>query len=332
MDAGLRASWDAVREGLADGAAEADVPTLVASTLPELLQDASAAAFLERDIAAVAGLRTAVACAAALGRRPGDPARLRAIAAAAAAAESRRRVARRGRGQGAAARGRHPRSGRPRGRRRGGRRRRCARAGRPGRDQSVVGGAAAQERGGSSRARRRRRRADAVRTAYRRVVEAGRRAVGPGSTGPDVSVLVEAMAPPGVELLVAARRDAVVPRSWSASAASGPSCSTTSRSSRCPPRRRASRRRCAALRGFGVLAGARGSRAGRHRARSRARRGSGRSAARRGAHAARAQPGHRPAGRRRRARRGRAAIARRTAGIEGAGSGAAHALLRFSVG
>ena len=85
MDAGLRASWDAVREGLADGGGGAAVPALVASTLPELLRDDSAAAFLDRGIAAVAGLRTALACAAALARPAGDAARLRAIAAAAAA-------------------------------------------------------------------------------------------------------------------------------------------------------------------------------------------------------------------------------------------------------
>ena len=66
MEAGLRASWDAVREGLADGAAGGAVPALFASTLPELLQDASAAAFLDRGVPAVAGLRTALACAAAL--------------------------------------------------------------------------------------------------------------------------------------------------------------------------------------------------------------------------------------------------------------------------
>ena len=83
MDPGLRESWDAVREGLADGAVGAAVPALVASTLPELLLDASAAALLERGVPAVAGLRTALACAAALQRAPGDPARLRAIAAAA---------------------------------------------------------------------------------------------------------------------------------------------------------------------------------------------------------------------------------------------------------
>jgi acetate---CoA ligase (ADP-forming) len=59
---------------------------------------------------------------------------------------------------------------------------------------------------------------EAVRAAYRRVAEAGRRAVAGTDAAPgelaasiDIAVLVEAMAEPGVELLVAARRDAVVP-------------------------------------------------------------------------------------------------------------------------
>ena len=59
---------------------------------------------------------------------------------------------------------------------------------------------------------------DAVRAAYRAVraaADAALRAAdgaGPAGTRPDdAGVLVEAMAPPGVELVVAARRDAVVP-------------------------------------------------------------------------------------------------------------------------
>ena len=77
MEAGLRASWDGVREGLADGAAGAGTPALVASTLPELLQSDSAASFIARGVPAVAGLRTAVACVAALRRPAADPERLR---------------------------------------------------------------------------------------------------------------------------------------------------------------------------------------------------------------------------------------------------------------
>src|SRR6185312_10809321 len=54
-------SWDAVREG----ATAADVPVLVASTLPELLDDAAAWGLGQAGVAAVAGLRTGLACAAA---------------------------------------------------------------------------------------------------------------------------------------------------------------------------------------------------------------------------------------------------------------------------
>jgi len=82
----LQPGWDAVRAGLADGADGAPAATLVASTLPELLPDRVAAEFLARGIPAVAGLRTALACAAALQRPPADPARLRAIAAVAGGA------------------------------------------------------------------------------------------------------------------------------------------------------------------------------------------------------------------------------------------------------
>ena len=81
-------SWRAVREGLIAGAARTDVPVLVSSTLPELLDDAAAWRFASHGIAPVAGLRTGVLCADALRREPGDGARLRAIAGAAAAVAS----------------------------------------------------------------------------------------------------------------------------------------------------------------------------------------------------------------------------------------------------
>jgi acyl-CoA synthetase (NDP forming) len=199
MEAGLRQSWDAVREGIADGAADAAVPALVASTLPELLRDGSAAAFAARGIPAVAGLRTALACAAALRRAAGDPARLRAIAAAAAAPRA---------GAGAwlseaAAKALLRAAGI------------AVPAGRvvAGEDDAV---AAARELGGpvaikaTASALRHKSEAgglalgiageSAVRAAYRRVARPGR-----------LGVLVERMAEPGVELIVAVRRDAVVP-------------------------------------------------------------------------------------------------------------------------
>jgi len=55
---------------------------MVSSTLPELLDEGSALEFLEVGVPAVAGLRTGLACAAALGMPGGDPARLREIATA----------------------------------------------------------------------------------------------------------------------------------------------------------------------------------------------------------------------------------------------------------
>jgi acetate---CoA ligase (ADP-forming) len=54
---------------------------MVAATLPELLDDAAAARFAAAGVPAVAGLRTGLGCAAALGRSGADPARLREIAA-----------------------------------------------------------------------------------------------------------------------------------------------------------------------------------------------------------------------------------------------------------
>ncbi len=77
--------WAAVREGLASGAIESDAAAIFASTLPDLLDEEAAFELGARGVPTVAGLRTAIACAAALGRPAADPARLREIAAAASA-------------------------------------------------------------------------------------------------------------------------------------------------------------------------------------------------------------------------------------------------------
>jgi acetyl-CoA synthetase len=74
-------SWSAVREGIEAGAALSPVPTMVASTLPELLDDAAAWRFAQAGVPAIAGLRTGLTCAAALAAPGGDAGRLRAIAA-----------------------------------------------------------------------------------------------------------------------------------------------------------------------------------------------------------------------------------------------------------
>jgi len=90
--AGLRPEhedqWRAVRLGLADGALRSEAAALIASTLPDLLDDGAARELSARGIPAVAGLATALACIRALRAAPGNPARLRAIAAATARAQT----------------------------------------------------------------------------------------------------------------------------------------------------------------------------------------------------------------------------------------------------
>jgi acetate---CoA ligase (ADP-forming) len=76
----VKESWDAVREGITAGADRSPATTLVSSTLPELLDDDAAWRFIQAGIPAVAGLRTGLACAAALRCAPGNPDRLREIA------------------------------------------------------------------------------------------------------------------------------------------------------------------------------------------------------------------------------------------------------------
>jgi acyl-CoA synthetase (NDP forming) len=83
LDGAIKESWDAVREGITAGAALSEAATIVSSTLPELLDDDAGWRFIQDGIAAVAGLRTGLRCAAALERPAGDPDRLREIARAA---------------------------------------------------------------------------------------------------------------------------------------------------------------------------------------------------------------------------------------------------------
>jgi acetyl-CoA synthetase len=83
-------SWRAVRDGIIAGARDSPAPTMVASTLPELLDDAAAWRFAQSGVPAVAGLRTGIRCAAAMRTPAGDPGRLREIAAFAQAASARR--------------------------------------------------------------------------------------------------------------------------------------------------------------------------------------------------------------------------------------------------
>jgi acetyl-CoA synthetase len=87
-DSGRAASWVAVRDGIRLGAEASRVPVMVSSTLPELLDETAAIKFMDAGVPAVAGLRTGLACAAALTRRPADPTRLRDIANATRAARA----------------------------------------------------------------------------------------------------------------------------------------------------------------------------------------------------------------------------------------------------
>jgi acetate---CoA ligase (ADP-forming) len=81
------ATWAAVRAGIVAGASETKAATLVASTLPDLVDDQASGELAEHGVPAIAGLRTALACAQAVRAKPGSGERLREIAAAAAAAK-----------------------------------------------------------------------------------------------------------------------------------------------------------------------------------------------------------------------------------------------------
>ena len=75
-------SWDDVRAGMIAGAEVTDASMLVSSTLPDLIDDDACRQFAARGVAPLAGIHTALAVAAALRRPPGEPARMREIAAA----------------------------------------------------------------------------------------------------------------------------------------------------------------------------------------------------------------------------------------------------------
>ncbi len=83
LAADIRAEWEAVRAALLAGAERSGAAILLASTLPELLDRESALELGERGIATAAGLGAAIACVAALRAPRPAPARLEEIAAAA---------------------------------------------------------------------------------------------------------------------------------------------------------------------------------------------------------------------------------------------------------
>jgi len=208
-DSGRGGSWAAVREGIRQGAAASDTPVMVSSTLPELLDEDAAFEFMDGGTPAVSGLRTGLACALALDAPAPDPARLGEIGTA----TRRARVAR---GAAGHADGRvwlteHETKELVRG---GGL---AVVDGRvvDGEDDAVaylseLGGRVAVKLSAPSVQHKAELGAlvldvgtgDGIREAHRRLAALG---IEGGQ------VLVERMAPPGAELLVAARADAVVP-------------------------------------------------------------------------------------------------------------------------
>ncbi len=196
-------SWAAVRDGIIAGAGASPAPTMVAATLPELLDDEAAWRFAQAGVPAAAGLRTGIACAAAMRLSSGDPARLRAIGAVA------RRVASEGETEWLSE---HESK-------------QLLRAGGvdvvPGRIVTDAGDAVAAlgELGGpialklSSAAVQHKSELGGVELGLAGAAEVRQAFARIGALAADRGgeVLAERMAPPGVELLVAARTDAVVP-------------------------------------------------------------------------------------------------------------------------
>ena len=114
LSAETEPGWRATREGLADGAERSAAAPLFASTLPDLIGEEIIRELSGRGLASVQGLITAVHCAAELRRPPGDPERLRAIASCSsrgAGGERRRRMAIGGGGEDADRGRRHPGAG-----------------------------------------------------------------------------------------------------------------------------------------------------------------------------------------------------------------------------
>jgi acetate---CoA ligase (ADP-forming) len=85
LDGDAATSWAAVLDAIRAGARPPGAPVAVASTLPELLADATAGALAADGLPALAGLRTGLRAMAALGAQGGGSGRIAAIRAAAGA-------------------------------------------------------------------------------------------------------------------------------------------------------------------------------------------------------------------------------------------------------
>jgi acetate---CoA ligase (ADP-forming) len=207
LAAGSAGSWAAVRAGLIAGASETEAASLVASTLPDLIDEEASRELTARGVPAIAGLRTALACAQALRRPAGEPDRLRAIAACAASVrpdagtpaadgwldeiDAKRVLAEGGVAvpRGAVADGADE----------------CVRVARAlgGPVALKLSSPAIQHKSDSGGLALGLRSESEVREAHARLLDA--------AAAKDARVLVERMVEPGVEVLVAARADAVVP-------------------------------------------------------------------------------------------------------------------------
>ena len=203
LEGAAEESWRAVRVGIEEGAQRSPAPTMVCSTLPEHLDDAAAWHFAQAGVAAAAGLRTGMAAAAAMRAAAGDPAVLRAIAVAVRAG---------GRAPAGAWLAEHEAKKLLRG------------AGVAVVDGCAVDGLAetleaAAALGGavvlkvSSASLQHKAEAGALELALHtpEALEAAHRRLSGVAAAHGGTLLVERMAPEGVELIVAARRDAVVP-------------------------------------------------------------------------------------------------------------------------
>ncbi len=87
MGAAATYSWNSQLDGILLGGQDSDAPVIVASTLPDLLPEDLVDKCLQRGVPAVWGLTTGIKVADAMRRPFGDPARLRSIAAIAGPAE-----------------------------------------------------------------------------------------------------------------------------------------------------------------------------------------------------------------------------------------------------
>jgi acetyl-CoA synthetase len=83
LDDGARASWEGAIRGVLAGAARLDTPVIVASTLPDLMPPDVADRLVDAGVVPAAGLTEGVLCARALLQPVGGADRLRAVSAAA---------------------------------------------------------------------------------------------------------------------------------------------------------------------------------------------------------------------------------------------------------